>query len=40
MFICDYNQPGADNSKCYNCVSVDENGNLKQVRTDKNDYIC
>lgn len=34
-----YNQPSADNSKCYNCVSVDENGNLKQVRTDKNDYI-
>lgn len=34
-----YNQPSADNSKCYNCVSVDENANLKQVRTDKNDYI-
>lgn len=34
-----YSQPSADNSKCYNCVSVDENGNLKQVRTDKNDYI-
>lgn len=34
-----YNQPSADNSKYYNCVSVDENGNLKQVRTDKNDYI-
>lgn len=34
-----YNRPSADNSKCYNCVSVDENGNLKQVRTDKNDYI-
>lgn len=34
-----YKQPSADNSKCYNCVSVDENGNLKQVRTDKNDYI-
>ena len=34
-----YNQPSADNSKCYNCVSVDENGNLKPVRTDKNDYI-
>lgn len=34
-----YNQPSADNLKCYNCVSVDENGNLKQVRTDKNDYI-
>lgn len=34
-----YNKPSADNSKCYNCVSVDENGNLKQVRTDKNDYI-
>lgn len=34
-----YNQPSGDNSKCYNCVSVDENGNLKQVRTDKNDYI-
>lgn len=34
-----YNQPSADNSKCYNCVSVDENGNLKRVRTDKNDYI-
>ena len=34
-----YNQPSADNSKCYNCVSVDENGNLKQVRADKNDYI-
>lgn len=34
-----HNQPSADNSKCYNCVSVDENGNLKQVRTDKNDYI-
>ena len=34
-----YNQPSADNSKCYNCVSVDENGSLKQVRTDKNDYI-
>lgn len=34
-----YKQPSADNSKCYNCVSVDENGNLKPVRTDKNDYI-
>lgn len=34
-----YNQPSADNSKYYNCVSVDENGNLKPVRTDKNDYI-
>lgn len=34
-----YNKPSADNSKYYNCVSVDENGNLKQVRTDKNDYI-
>ena len=34
-----YSQPSADNSKCYNCVSVDENGNLKPVRTDKNDYI-
>ena len=34
-----HNQPSADNSKCYNCVSVDENGNLKQVHTDKNDYI-
>lgn len=34
-----YNQPSADNSKCYNCVSVDENGNLKPVRADKNDYI-
>lgn len=34
-----YNKPSADNSKCYNCVSVDVNGNLKQVRTDKNDYI-
>lgn len=34
-----YNQPSADNSKCYNCVSVDGNGNLKRVRTDKNDYI-
>lgn len=34
-----YNQPSDDNSKCYNCVSVDENGNLKPVRTDKNDYI-
>ena len=34
-----YNQPSADNSKCYNRVSVDENGNLKPVRTDKNDYI-
>lgn len=34
-----YNQPSADNSKCYNYVSVDENGNLKRVRTDKNDYI-
>lgn len=34
-----YNKPSADNSKCYNCVSVDDNGNLKQVRTDKNDYI-
>lgn len=34
-----YKQPSADNSKCYNCVSVYENGNLKQVRTDKNDYI-
>ena len=34
-----YNKPSADNSKCYNRVSVDENGNLKQVRTDKNDYI-
>ena len=32
-----YNKPSADNSKYYNCVSVDENGNLKQVRTDKND---
>lgn len=34
-----YSQPSADNSKCYNYVSVDENGNLKPVRTDKNDYI-
>ena len=34
-----YNKPSADNSKCYNCVSVDENGNLKQISTDKNDYI-
>lgn len=34
-----YNQPSADKSKCYNCVSVDENGNLKRVNTDKNDYI-
>lgn len=34
-----YNKPSADNSKYYNCVSVDEYGNLKQVRTDKNDYI-
>lgn len=34
-----YKQPSADNSKRYNCVSVDENGNLKRVRTDKNDYI-
>ncbi len=34
-----YSQPSADNSKCYNCVSVDENGNLKPIRTDKNDYI-
>lgn len=34
-----YNQPSADNSKFYNCVSVDEKGNLKPVRTDKNDYI-
>lgn len=34
-----YNKPSADNSKYYNRVSVDENGNLKQVRTDKNDYI-
>lgn len=34
-----YNQPSTDNSKYYNCVSVDENGNLKPVRTDKNDYI-
>lgn len=34
-----YNQPSADNSKCYNYVSVDENGNLKRVRTDKNDYM-
>lgn len=34
-----HKQPSADNSKCYNCVSVDENGNLKRVRTDKNDYI-
>lgn len=34
-----YEKPSADNSKYYNCVSVDENGNLKQVRTDKNDYI-
>lgn len=34
-----YKQPSADNSKYYNCVSVDENGNLKQVNTDKNDYI-
>ena len=34
-----YKQPSADKSKCYNCVSVDENGNLKRVRTDKNDYI-
>lgn len=34
-----YNKPSADNSKCYNYVSVDENGNLKRVRTDKNDYI-
>ena len=34
-----YKKPSADNSKYYNCVSVDENGNLKQVRTDKNDYI-
>lgn len=34
-----YNKQSADNSKYYNFVSVDENGNLKQVRTDKNDYI-
>lgn len=34
-----YNQPSADKSKCYNCVSVDENGNLKRVHTDKDDYI-
>lgn len=34
-----YNQPSADKSKCYNCVSVDENGNLKRVNTNKNDYI-
>ena len=34
-----YKQPSADNSKFYNCVSVDEKGNLKPVRTDKNDYI-
>ena len=34
-----HNQPSADNSKCYNWVSADENGNLKPVRTDKNDYI-
>lgn len=34
-----YKQHSADNSKFYNCVSVDEKGNLKQVRTDKNDYI-
>lgn len=34
-----YKQQSADNSKFYNCVSVDEKGNLKQVRTDKNDYI-
>lgn len=34
-----YNQPSADKTKFYNCVSVDEKGNLKPVRTDKNDYI-
>lgn len=29
----------ADKNKCYNCVSVDENGNLKSLRTDSKDYI-
>jgi len=34
-----YATPSADKSKEYNCVSVDENGNLKRVNEEKNDYI-
>lgn len=29
----------AAKNKCYNCVSVDKDGNLKSLRTDANDYI-
>lgn len=29
----------AAKKKCYNCVSVDKDGNLKSLRTDANDYI-
>lgn len=29
----------AEKNKCFNCVSVDENGNLKSLKTDKEDYI-
>lgn len=32
-------QPSADNSKMYNCVSTDGNGNLVSLKTDKDDYI-
>lgn len=32
-------QPSADNSKQYNCVSTDGNGNLVSVKTEKEDYI-
>ena len=29
----------AAKNKCYNCVSVDKDGNLNSLRTDANDYI-
>lgn len=29
----------AAKNKCYNCVSVDKDGNLKSLRTEANDYI-
>ena len=29
----------AAKNKCYNCVSVDNDGNLKSLRTEANDYI-
>lgn len=29
----------AAKNKCYNCVSVDKNGNLKSLRSEANDYI-